>query len=307
MIGKSEFEVVILGGSYAGLSAALALGRSKRKVLIVDSGKPCNISTPYSHNFLTQDGVEPQVIASQAKDQVLKYPTVSWMDGLAIELSKADKLFEISTLDHWKVLARRVIFATGLKDLLPEIPGFADCWGKTIIHCPYCHGYEVRGRKTGIMIRGAEALEMVRLIQHWAGDLTLFLNGDETLSEEDRRLMIEKDVNIVDQPIRKVIHDHGTIRSLELEDGKSVSIDALYARVATAQKSSLPEQSGCKLTESDHVEVDMFGKTTVEGIYAVGDCAHPMRSVATAVYSGNMAGAMLNKEMIEEDFYESVI
>jgi len=143
----NNFDVIIIGGSYAGLSAALALGRSLRKVLIMDSGLPCNRSTPHSHNFLTHDGERPAVIAEQARTKVLAYKTVTWWNGLAVSGRKTGSGFEIITQNDGIFYGRKLIFATGIRDILPDIKGFAECWGISVIHCPYCHGYEFRGEK----------------------------------------------------------------------------------------------------------------------------------------------------------------
>ncbi|NVJ46194.1 MAG: NAD(P)/FAD-dependent oxidoreductase [Cytophagia bacterium] len=301
-MSEHRYDVIIIGGSYSGLSAAMALGRSRRNVLVIDAGNPCNKSTPYSHNFLTQDGVPPQVISNIAKDQVLAYPTIQWQDGRVCNILGNNEAFETAMDGGKKVMARKVILATGLKDVLPEIAGFKECWGKTIIHCPYCHGYEFRDQKTGIFVAASQAFEMVKLISNWTNDLKVFLSDNEKLSEEHRHVILGKGVQIISQPIHEAVHQDGILSHLTMADNSTEQIKALYARVPTEQKISFLNKMGCTMTESGHIETDMFGKTTVEGVYAVGDCSHPMRSVATAVYTGNIAGAMINKELIEESY-----
>src|SRR5690606_19368783 len=145
---------IIIGGSYAGLSAAMALGRSLRKVLIIDAGKPCNRQTPHSHNFITQDGKTPAEISSIARAQVAQYETVTFLSGFAVEGKKTNSGFEIKTEKGEIFESKKLILATGVKDIMSEIPGFAECWGISVIHCPYCHGYEVRNEKTGILANG---------------------------------------------------------------------------------------------------------------------------------------------------------
>jgi len=297
-----KYEIVIVGGSYAGMSAALALGRSQRKVLVVDGMNPCNKPTAHSHNFLTQDGSPPSKIASIARKQVLEYPSVEWLDDNVYDIMGESDDFEVSMDRNGTVLGKRIILATGLKDLLPNIPGFSECWGKTIIHCPYCHGYEFSDQKTGILVPGDQALEMVKLINNWTKDLTLFLNGTDDLNSDHQELIRSKSIRIVENEIKEVIHHEGKLQHLIMNDGSEESLVALYSRVPTEQKLTFLKNLGCEITESNHIEVDMFGKTTIDCVYAVGDCAHPMRSVAAAVYTGNISGAMLNKELIEEDF-----
>ncbi len=147
MIDPLHFEVIIVGGSYAGLSAAMSLGRALRSVLVIDSGKPCNQQTPYSHNLITQDGRPPRQIATAAKAQVAQYPTITFYEGLAVSGVKTETGFAITTQTGDAFTAKKVIFATGLKDIMPDLAGFAACWGISILHCPYCHGYEVRKQK----------------------------------------------------------------------------------------------------------------------------------------------------------------
>ena len=162
---KSEtFDVIIIGGSYSGLSAGLALGRSLRSVLIIDSGKPCNRQTPHSHNFLTQDGQTPAAIAAVGRQQVEKYETVKFFSGLATGGRKTSSGFEIQTDSGRNFTARKLIFASGIRDIMPAIDGFAECWGISVIHCPYCHGYEVRNQPTGILGNGEYAYEFSSFI-----------------------------------------------------------------------------------------------------------------------------------------------
>src|SRR5689334_3705559 len=146
----ANFDVIIIGGSYAGLATAMALGRALRNVLVIDGGNPCNKQTPHSHNFLTNDGKTPKEIASLAKQQVRMYSTVSFLDGFATAGLKTTSGFEVQTQAGEVFTSKKLVFATGIRDVMPSIPGFAESWGISVLHCPYCHGYEVRHQKTGI-------------------------------------------------------------------------------------------------------------------------------------------------------------
>jgi len=141
MNDRQLYDVIIIGGSFAGLSAAMSLGRSRRTVLVIDSGNPCNKYAPEAHNFITSEGRPPFDILADAKAQVLNYPTVSFLEGLAEDVIPKGNFFEVETNDRQKFTSRKVLFATGVTDLIPNIPGFAECWGKSILHCPYCHGF----------------------------------------------------------------------------------------------------------------------------------------------------------------------
>jgi thioredoxin reductase len=180
MPDNNNFEIIIIGGSYSGLSAAMSLGRALRNVLIIDSERPRNKQTPYSHNFLTQDGKTPMQIATLAKEQVSQYKTVKFYSGLAVRGAKTEKGFEIRTQAGDLFYSKKLILATGLKDIIPDIKGFAECWGISVIHCPYCHGYEVKNEKTGILGNGDYGFEFSRLVNNWTKDLTLYTNGKST-------------------------------------------------------------------------------------------------------------------------------
>ncbi|MEM7108565.1 MAG: NAD(P)/FAD-dependent oxidoreductase [Bacteroidota bacterium] len=297
-----QYDVIIIGGSYSGMSAALALGRSRRNILVIDAGEPCNKPAPHSHNFLTQDGVAPLTISAIAKDQVLSYPTVTWVHGRTQEVMGTKENFEVEIDGSKAAAGRRLILATGLKDQLPNIPGFKACWGKTIIHCPYCHGYEFSNQKTGILVGADQALEMVKLISQWTPNLKLFLTEGKNLDSEGSAAIRDKGIQIVNRSIREIVHDRGVLEYVILEDHTIEPMKALYVRLPAQQKYSLIQTLGCDLSATGQIQVDMFGKTTVDGLYAAGDCAHPMRSIATAVYTGNIAGSMISKELIEADF-----
>ncbi|MDT3402085.1 NAD(P)/FAD-dependent oxidoreductase [Mucilaginibacter terrae] len=299
---STTHDVIIIGGSYAGLQAAMTLGRSLRKVLVVDGGKPCNRQTPHSHNFLTHDGHTPAQIAAEAKAQLAAYPTLEFLEDTASSAVKNADLFEISTIFGRKFNARKLLFATGIADVMPNIKGFVECWGITVIHCPYCHGYEVRGQATGVFGNGDGGYEYVKMISHWAGGVTLFTNGASTLTDEQTSKLKSHQINIIETPVAEVVHQNGIITNVKLADGSKLPLAALYAHLPFKQHCELPMLLGCELTESGHIKNDGFGKTNVNGVYAAGDCVDPLRSVASAVRGGMAAAAFINKELINEDF-----
>ncbi|RYU95219.1 NAD(P)/FAD-dependent oxidoreductase [Emticicia agri] len=302
MADSQEFEVMIIGGSYAGLSAAMSLGRALRKVLVIDGGQPCNRQTPHSHNFLTQDGQKPQEIANIALAQIAAYKTVQFYKGLATHATKTAKGFVVDVENEVVFHAKKLIFATGLKDLMPDIEGFAACWGISVVHCPYCHGYEIHHQKTGVIANGDAAFHYAQLINNWTKDLTIFTNGASTLSEEQQAKIKKHQIKIVDTPIERLIHTAGKIEKMALTDGSTIALDAIYSRPAFVQHSGIPEALGCELTENGLIKIDNFQKTNVADVFACGDNSNPMRSVAMAVASGSAAGAMVNHELINEAF-----
>lgn len=302
MIDAKNFDAIIVGGSYSGLAAAMSLGRALRQVLVLDSGNPCNKQTPHSHNFITQDGRTPKQIWIAAREQVAQYPTVSFQDGLAVSGVKTETGFAITTENQDTFTAKKLLFATGIKDQMPDIPGFAECWGISVIHCPYCHGYEVRNQKTGLLGNGNAGFEYVRLISNWTPDLTLFTNGPSTLTTEQTAKLKERNIAIIEIKIQSFQHEQGKIRCVVLQDQTEIPVNAFYARPPFVQHSTIPQDLGCESNEQGLLKVDMMQKTTVPGVYASGDNATAVRSVASAVAAGTMAGAALNRELIEEEF-----
>ncbi|MFV8370255.1 NAD(P)/FAD-dependent oxidoreductase [Flavobacterium sp. LB2R40] len=296
------FDVIIVGGSYAGLSAGMALGRALRKVLIIDSGKPCNLQTPHSHNFLTQDGKTPKEISTLAKQQVEKYKTVKFYNGIAVSGIKATNGFEITTQTNKKFTAKKLIFATGVKDIIPNIKGFAECWGISVIHCPYCHGFEYKNDKTGILANGDMAFEIGKLINNWTKDLTIFTNGKSTLTKEQTIKLETHHIKIIETEINHFEHNSGQIQNVVFHDKTSERINALYTRPKFEQHCEIPKQLGCELTEQNYIKIDSFQKTSKLGIFACGDITSLMRSVSYAIAMGGVAGAMANRELIEEEF-----
>lgn len=296
------YDVIIIGGSYAGLACALTLGRSQRTVLVIDSGAPCNRYAPFSHNFLTQDGIPPSQIAAVAKEQVLKYPNVNLLSGKAIHAKKTGDQFVVDIEEDKSFYSKKVVIATGVSDIMPSIPGFSECWGLSILHCPYCHGYEVRNHTTGILANGDVAFEMGKLLSNWTDDLTIFTNGFSTLTMDQTKKLGEKNIKVIEKEIASLKHNQGQIEEIMFKDNSSFGLSVLYNRPLFKQHSNIPELLGCSITDSGIIAVDTEHRTSVKSIYACGDSMAKIRSVTFAVSSGNTVGLMLNKELIDEQF-----
>jgi thioredoxin reductase len=302
MSTKHHFDVIIVGGSYSGLSAAMALGRSLRDVLVIDSNNPCNQQTPHSHNFLTQDGEAPAAIAERAKSQVLNYPTVTLMQGKAIKATKHDQGFVVQLETEETVTGSKLLLATGITDMLPQIPGLSSCWGISVLHCPYCHGYEVVGKEWGILADGEAAYHFCMILSNWTKKLVLFTNGPCNLTEEQKQKLKQKGIKILESTLQLIEHTNGQIEQLHFEDGNSYPLTVLYLKAPFKQKSEIPEQLGCELTEQGHLKTDDMQRTTVAGMYAAGDNSNMLRSVSMAVASGTKAGAVINMDLVTESF-----
>lgn len=302
MSDNTTFDVIIVGGSYSGLAAAMALGRALRKILIIDDGKPCNRQTPYSHNFLTQDGNTPTEIAALAKLQVSRYKTVTFFNGLATSGITTDTGFEIQVASGETFAAKKLIFATGIKDILPDINGLAACWGISVLHCPYCHGYEVKNELTGILGNGDPGFELARLISNWTNDLTLFTNGTAILTAEQREQLETHRISIVEKDMQRLEHSNGYLQNIIFGDGTKSTIKAIYAHAPFQQHCKIPESLGCELTDEGYIKIDPIQKTRIHGIFACGDNTTRIRTIANAVAMGTTAGIMVNKDIIFEEF-----
>jgi len=299
---NKNFDVIIIGGSYSGLSAGMSLGRSLRNVLIIDNGKPCNRQTPHSHNFVTHDGKTPAEIAKLAKEDVEKYDTIQFYNGMVVKTKKTTEGFEVEISSSEKFYAKKLIIASGVKDMMPEIPGFAECWGISVIHCPYCHGYEVKNEITGILSNGDMAYEFSKLIFNLTKNLTLFTNGKASLSKEQIEKLNQNKIILNEDEIKEIKHENGVIQKLVFKNDEEVSLQALYAKIPFEQNINVSADLGCELTEQGFIKVDMMQKTNIPGVFACGDNVTMMRSVANAVAQGNFAGAVVNKELSDEEF-----
>lgn len=300
-----SFDVVIVGGSFAGLSAAMSLARAMKTVIIVDRGTPCNRFTPHSHNFITHDGKAPADIAEEARKDVRKYPTVYLERGEVSSIKKGKDGFTVGFSaggggDEEEFVAKKILLATGLEDILPAIEGFADCWGKTILHCPYCHGYEYKNCTTAILGYDKRAFEQAKLIINWAKGPFLLSNGEPEFTDEQRAILDDLGVEIHSGKIKRLVHKEGVLEQVEFEDGTALVVQVIYANPDFRQQSDLAQQLGCKINERGFIEVDLFQKTSVRGVYAAGDNSTRGRSIAMASAFGSLAGIMMSKELISQ-------
>ncbi|MGI4737640.1 MAG: NAD(P)/FAD-dependent oxidoreductase [Janthinobacterium lividum] len=261
------FDVLIIGGSYAGLSAAMALGRARRSVVVLDAHRPRNRFTPHAHNLLLHDGDAPADLAARARQQVAAYPTVQLLEAQATTAEELpDGTFAVATEAHGTFEASRLLLATGMHDELPAVPGFAECWGKSVIHCPFCHGYEVADQPTGIWNNGDEVLHHVKMLLNWSRTLTVFTNdGPATFGPDVHELLKSNAIELVETPVMELLHTSGQLTGLRLADGRTQPLPVLYARLPAHQASPLPHQLGCEMTELQLIRIDESYQTTVAG------------------------------------------
>jgi thioredoxin reductase len=210
--------------------------------------------------------------------------------------------FEIETDTGEAFNAGKILFATGLKDIMPAIPGFAECWGISVLHCPYCHGYEVRNLKTALTANGDAGFEFARLLSHWTSELTLLTNGKSTLTGVQSDQLRKRNIEIIETEIERIEHNNGLLNQIILKDQSEISAKALYARPVLEQHCKIPVEMGCELTEQGLLKVDAFQKTNIAGVFACGDNSSLARAVSVSVAAGTIAGASINKELVEASF-----
>lgn len=291
------FDAIIVGGSYAGMSAALQLARARRTVAVLDSGQRRNRFAHHAHGLLGQDGRPPDDIARDAKAQLLRYLTIDWFDTEALYAERTGSGFVVETSDQERLEGRRLVLATGVIDELPPVPGLAERWGRSVVHCPYCHGYEFDEGPLGVLAVGDLSFHQAQLIPEW-GPTTFFTNGRIELEEDEERELARRGVTIESGLVREI---SGPRASVELADGRVIELAGLFVASKVAPASSLAEQLGCELTESPmgtSIQTDGVMKTSVEGVFACGDVTRPAGNLVLAIADGNMAGASVHRSLI---------
>ncbi|RZL65426.1 MAG: NAD(P)/FAD-dependent oxidoreductase [Variovorax sp.] len=292
-----QIDIAIIGGSYAGLSAALQLARARRQVLVVDAGQRRNrfvdAAGGSAHGFLTRDGSTPASIAAEAKRQLMLYPTVRWLDGLADEARvEADGRFSFDVAGH-RVGAAHLILATGVRDELPPVPGLAERWGQSVFHCPYCHGYELGGGPIGIVAASPLAQHHGLMLPDW-GPTTLFLNDAYVPTDEERAALARRGTQIEPTPIARIEGSADVV----LQDGRTLSMNGLFTQSRTHVSSPVARQLGCAFEEGPmglFVKVDAMQQTSVTNVFACGDAARMAGNVALAVADGALAGVAAHR------------
>lgn len=299
---SNVYDCIIVGGSYAGLSAAMALGRSFKKTLVIDAGKPCNRNTPHSHNFIGSDGVAPSFILEKARQELGRYTSVSFYSGEAITAGKETNGFFVKTSEGNVLKTKKIILAGGIRDLLPEIKGFDACWGISVLHCPFCHGYEVAGKPTFIYAAGEVAFHMCMLISNWTKQITLILYDASGLLPEQKQIIIKNGIEVMEDNIAALHHHKGMLVSLELKSGKTIKGTVMYARPAFEQNGSIASDLNCEVLDSGHLKCDEMQRSNAPGVFVAGDNSSPMRSVSQSVAAGTRAGAAVVFELNGEAF-----
>ena len=294
-------DVLIVGGSYAGIAAGLILARARRPVTIIDSGLPRNRAASHSHGVPGQDGISGAELLKNARQQLLDYPTVRWLQGEVVHAQSTAEGVEVRTADGQVLAARKLLLATGIADQLPELPGLAERWGSTVLHCPYCHGYEVGGGAIGLLGGHPMSAAKATLFADW-GNVTFFSQG-LPISDEEQAAMQQRGVQIETTPVVGVQGEQPTWLEVELADGRRIAQRALFVPAMQQMATPLVQQLGCALVESPLgvlVEVDMMKQTSVANVYAAGD-ATTVGNITLAMAEGVRAGIGVHHALVGED------
>ena len=292
-------DVIVIGGSYAGMAAALQLARARRKVLVIDAGQRRNRFARHSHGFLGQDGIDPAQIWAGARQQLLTYPSMRWVEGTASGIAGQRDEFRV-ILDSGEAFSgRRILLATGVTDQLPDIAGIAgiaERWGRTVFHCPYCHGYELDQGRIGVIATGPMSVHQAQLLSEW-GEVTFLTNRAVTLDADQRDDLRKRGVTIEETPVARITGG----ADVELRDGRALPFAGLFTATRTEPTSPLAEATGCQLAETPMGRQLMSSdtkETSLPGIFACGDVARAPHSVSLAVGDGAWAGAQLHRSLV---------
>jgi thioredoxin reductase len=301
-----NYDVVIIGGSYAGLSAALPLARARKKVMIIDAGLRRNRFAAHSHNFLTQDGREPAAIIADAKQQLEKYSTISWMNASVVDVQAVSHHYDIFTEDenhkYTTIQSEKIIIATGVKDELPEIEGLSQRWGKSVFHCPYCDGYELNLGQLGMLYSGSHSIHMALMLPDW-GNTTLFLNGAISIEEIDPVILdqlIQRHVALDTRKISKIEH----YCELKFENDEQMQLDGIFVSTFMKISCSWIAKLGLEIDMNEYgeaIQTNAMKQTNLKNIYACGDITRSGGSVAFSVADGVMAGVATHKSFVFGD------
>ncbi|MCJ7874008.1 NAD(P)/FAD-dependent oxidoreductase [Phaeobacter sp. J2-8] len=298
-----KYDAIVVGGGFAGLAAATYLGRARRRVLVLDTKRPRNRFAAASHGFLGHDGRAPQAILADAQAQLARYPTVKIREVAAQRASAHDGSFVVDLSGDapgaTPVEARILILAFGIQDKLPDIPGLAQRWGSSVLHCPYCHGFEFSNRRLGVLYRTDMSVHQAQLVAEW-GPTTLFLNGN-TLSDDHQAALAQRDVRVEPGLVTAVQGPGQALASVQLQDGQAVDIEALFVAPQSTLTSPLADQLGLEMTDSPMgpmIVTDDSQMTSRVGVYAAGDIARAPHSVSWAVADGVTAGTAAHRTLV---------
>jgi thioredoxin reductase len=300
------FDCAIIGGGPAGLNAALVLGRARRNTILFDSNNPRNAVTQESHGFITRDGIKPKEFRDIAHKEIGKYPSVEIQKREVTSVTKNNQLFELVTSEMELYQSRNIIVSSGLKDVLPSIENIADYYGKSLFNCPYCDGWELRDKPLVVIVDNqVQGFHFIQTIHNWSKDLVVCTNGKSFLTPEQKRLIQNKGIKIIENKIEKFVGKDGQMEKIIFESGESVNRKGGFVLPQLVQSADFAKQLGCEFNSLGGISIDSYGRTNVKGVYAAGDASviAPAQLIIAAA-EGLRAAVGVNRDLIETEFLE---
>jgi len=299
-------DVVVVGGAAAGLSAALVLSRARRRVAVVDAGEPRNKPAAHMQGFLGSDGLPPTELLAAGRAEVAGYGG-ELIAGTVTAITPCDgsdrrrgRLFQVLLADGTVLRARRVLVTTGLHDDVPDVPGVRERWGRDLLHCPYCHGYEVRDQPLGVLGGTSEAVVHAHLVRQWSPDVVLFTDSSP-LTADQREQLVARGIGTVEEPVARLVVEGDRLTGVELDGGRVVPRTAVFVRPTFVPHDDLLAGLGCRRHENGWIAVDPTGLTSVPGVWAAGNTVNPRAQVITAAGEGSAAAIAINNDLVDED------
>jgi thioredoxin reductase len=305
------YDVTIIGGGAAGLSAALVLTRARRRVAVVDAGQPRNAPAAHMQGFLGSDGLPPAALLAAGRKEVAGYGghlidgTVTAVHASQGDLKNGRPPFTVALEDGPAIRSRRVLVTTGLHDEIPDIPGVRERWGRDLLHCPYCHGYEVRDQPLGVLGGTPEAVTHAQLVRQWSDDVVYFANGAQP-SDDQRAQLKARGIGIVDDPVAELVVVADRLTGVKLDSGQIIPRAAVFVRPRFVPNDRLLSSLGCAADENGWVVTDGIGRTSVPGVWAAGNAVNPRAQVITAAGEGSAAAIAINNDLVEEDVRDAM-
>lgn len=297
------FDCAVIGGGPAGLNASLVLGRSRRKTVLFDDNQPRNAVTSESHGFMTRDGIDPQELKRIAQEELGKYPDVQVEKPRVLDVRKKGALFELKAADGKVFLSKKLILATGFKEVLPDLEKVEEFYGKSLFSCPFCDGWEMRDRPLAVISENENAFHLAKVASNWTDDLIVCTNGKASLSDSERNILESKKIRVYTEKIARLVGNHGALEKIEFESGAAVWRKGGFITPHWVQASNISASLGCKLNALGGIETDGMKRTNIEGVFACGDTlmAGPSQLIMAAA-DGSMAAICVNAALIEEKF-----